>query len=134
MIADTYLSSLSAGGVGVAKTVMNATLGYTDTYGLATVLVLVQAEITATIAAACVPFCRPILRKIRPSRKGEIHDPEAGVGPGPRPVPLAMDVLQARRQSKGHARLGSDGDFDTQQTTSKDEDSVAILVVESGGQ
>ncbi|KAK1775482.1 hypothetical protein QBC45DRAFT_453957 [Copromyces sp. CBS 386.78] len=121
-----------AGGVGLAKTVMNATLGYTDTYNLATVLVLVQAEITVTIGAACVPFCRPIVRKIRTSIKGESHDPEAGSGSGHRPVPLAMDVLQARRQSRGHARLGSEGEFYTQQSTSKDDDSVAILEVESG--
>lgn len=119
---------------------MNANLGYTDTYNLATVLALVQGEITATIGAACVPFYRPLVRKIRSSMKRESHDPEAGTGPGPRPVPLAMDVLQCRRQSKGHARLGSEvelgseGEFDTQQTTSKDEDSVAILEVDSGRQ
>ncbi|KAK3396955.1 hypothetical protein B0T20DRAFT_480558 [Sordaria brevicollis] len=121
-----------AGGVGLAKTVMNATLGYTDTYNLATVLVLVQAEITATIGAACVPFLRPLVRKIRAGVKGESCDSEsgAGVGPQPGPRPVAMDVFQRNRHSRGHARFDSWEESETQQTTSKDDDSVAILQVD----
>ncbi|KAJ4413414.1 hypothetical protein N0V85_003572 [Neurospora sp. IMI 360204] len=124
-----------AGGVGLGKTVMNATLGDNGTYNIATMLVLVQAEITATIGAACVPFYRPLVRKIRARMKGESYDPEAGIaGSGPRPVPLAMGVLQRNRQSKGHARLESSSDSYTKPSTGKEDDSVAILEVESGVQ
>lgn len=65
--------------------------------GTADVLIWLVAEVTSTIMAACIPFYRPLVRRVAGSSRkgGALRPSQESYG------------LAARSHSKGHNKLGS---------------------------
>lgn len=135
--ANLTFLSFSAGAIGIAKTVVNAKVQENgDTYGIGVVLVLSQAEVSAAIIAACVPFCRPLVRKFAASKE-QHGDEEAGSG-SPEPAEGRGTIGGGggrgrgggggNRKMPGESLLRSEGECDVEgEGESGDDDAVAGL-------
>ena len=81
------------------------------------VLVLSQAEVSATIIAACVPFCRPLVKKLTSREQASKELCGSGGSTAPcrpcRPLPMGRVKTyyhEKAQKAAGHRRLGSLGE------------------------
>lgn len=76
------------------------------------VLVLSQAEVSASIIAACVPFCRPLVKKLTTREASKESNGSDGSTPPCRSVAMG-GLAGCYRKAAGHRRLGSLGESES---------------------
>ncbi|KAK1775483.1 hypothetical protein QBC45DRAFT_243330 [Copromyces sp. CBS 386.78] len=115
-----------AGAIGIAKTVVNAKVqGNGDTYGIGVVLTLSQAEVSAAIIAACVPFCRPLVRKFA-SKESEDEKSGSPESDGTETIRGGNRKARKDRKAPDDLLLRTDGSH-VRRESGSGEDGPAIL-------